>query len=112
MGMLNLTCDIERPVVSQTATKATKYDWTTPTVVKSGLVCAIQNAGPADIEYWERRGVQISTVVYFVAPFPDAKLGDRVKDARYSPIKYYQIHSISDMGGTGVWGKLYCSEII
>ncbi len=112
-SMLNLTCDIVRPSVSQTGIGSTKYDWTSTTNVASGLVCAIQNASPSDIDLFSRRGAVISTVVYFQDTTVDPQIDDRVVDNRYSPPKYYNIIAPeNDMGGTGKWFKLYCVEVV
>jgi hypothetical protein len=113
MSLLNLTCDIIRPTISQGAIGGTKYDWTTTTTVASGLVCAIQNASPTDIDLFSRRGATISTVVYYQDNTISPQIDDRVVDARYTPNKYYNIVAPqNDMGGTGEWFKLYCVEVV
>jgi hypothetical protein len=111
--MLKQVADIERSGVAQSRLGGTPKTFATATVICSQIKCSIQSASPTEIENWGKRGVMVTHKVYTNdATVINAKQGDRVKDARYNPVRYLTIMAPpEDMGARGqVWG-LFCNYV-
>jgi hypothetical protein len=103
---LLIPCDIERASLKQDrlgGTRAESWD------VLPGLAqvpMALQSLSPAEIERWAARGVTVSHKSYTEVPLAGrVMLGDRVKDVRYLPVRYYIVSWCEDLAGAGqMWG--------
>ena len=100
-------CDVQRGILIQDESGATQYEFANPTIISSQVPFSIQSAKPEDIDMFEQRGVKISHKAYS-STNPQALIGDRIVDNRFTPPHYLIVQSVEDMGGMGMMWGVFC----
>ena len=105
---LLFACDVERATRSQGAIGGTKMNFSQPAVILQGVEFAIQSMKPTEIELWRQRDISVDHKCYTTHALTGVELGDRIKDTRYIPPRYYIVVWVEDMAGVGVLRGVFC----